>query len=168
CRRGIRHVVVVTSPTHTRRARLILRQALGPRIQLSVRPTSDALFPANQWWRRRRAIKDVLIEYQKFVVYWLVERWTIEPCGGLKPRERRTGSARLDGLADQRRQLALGGHLAGDVAAPHEFSPGEELANRGPARVRLDPFALVRLGENVDRLERHADLVERLDRGGGE
>jgi hypothetical protein len=26
----------------------------------------------------------VLIEYQKLVVYWLVERWTIEPCGGLR------------------------------------------------------------------------------------
>jgi uncharacterized SAM-binding protein YcdF (DUF218 family) len=98
CRRGFRHVVVVTSPTHTRRARMILRQAFGPRVQLTVRPTPDAVFPADQWWRRRRAIKDVLIEYQKFVVYWLVERWTIEPCGGLKPRGRQAaqrGSAAL-------------------------------------------------------------------------
>jgi uncharacterized SAM-binding protein YcdF (DUF218 family) len=86
CRRGLRHVVVVTSPTHTRRARLILAQALGPRVRLTIRPAPAAFFPADHWWRQRRAIKDVLIEYQKLVVYWLVERWTIEPCGGLRQR----------------------------------------------------------------------------------
>ena len=35
CGRGLRRLVVVTSPTHTRRARLILRQALGPDVALS-------------------------------------------------------------------------------------------------------------------------------------
>jgi uncharacterized SAM-binding protein YcdF (DUF218 family) len=88
CRHGVRRLVVVTSPTHTRRARLILAQSLGRGVELSVRPAPAAAFPADHWWRRRRTFKDVLIEYQKLVVYWLLERWTIEPCGGAPPRTR--------------------------------------------------------------------------------
>jgi uncharacterized SAM-binding protein YcdF (DUF218 family) len=169
CRRGLRHVVVVTSPTHTRRARLILAQALGPRVHLTVRPAPAAFFPAEHWWRQRRAIKDVLIEYQKLVVYWLVERWTIEPCGGLE-RSRAAARSALppDGLAEQRGELAFRMQLADDVTATDELSRHEQLGNGGPARVGLDPFSLLGLGEDVDRLERHADLVEHLDRGGRE
>jgi uncharacterized SAM-binding protein YcdF (DUF218 family) len=86
CNHGVRRLVVVTSPTHTRRARLILRRALGPRVALTVRPAPDALFPATHWWRRRRAMKQVLGEYQKLVVFWTLERWRIRPCGGLRAR----------------------------------------------------------------------------------
>jgi len=84
CGHGLRDVVVVTSPSHTRRARLILAQALGPGVSLTVRPAPAALFPAEHWWQRRRAMKEVLMEYEKLLAYWLVERWTIEPCGGLR------------------------------------------------------------------------------------
>lgn len=86
CRRGVSRLVVVTSPSHTRRARLILARALGPDVALSVRPAPAARFPAGRWWGRRRAMKDVLSEYEKLLAYWLVERWTIEPCGGLARR----------------------------------------------------------------------------------
>jgi uncharacterized SAM-binding protein YcdF (DUF218 family) len=86
CRRGLTRLVVITSPTHTRRARLILARALGPGIELAVRPAPAARFPASRWWRSRRAMKDVLAEYEKLLAYWLVERWTIEPCGGLARR----------------------------------------------------------------------------------
>jgi len=88
CRHGLHSLIVVTSPPHTRRARLILRQALGPGVALTVRPSPAAWFPADRWWRQRRAIKDVLTEYQKLAAYWLVERWSIEPCGGLGRRPR--------------------------------------------------------------------------------
>jgi uncharacterized SAM-binding protein YcdF (DUF218 family) len=168
CRRGLRHVVVVTSPTHTRRARLILAQALGPRVHLTVRPAPAAFFPAEHWWRQRRAMKDLLIEYQKLVVYWLFERWTIEPCGGLERRRAAARSAPPDRLAEQRGELAFRMQLADDVAATDELSGHEQLRNGGPARVGLDPFSLLGLGKDVDRLERNADLVEHLDRGGRE
>jgi uncharacterized SAM-binding protein YcdF (DUF218 family) len=82
CSRHLHSLVVVTSPAHTRRARLILTRALGPDVQLTVRPAPAAMFPADAWWRRRRAMKDVLVEYEKLAAYWLWERWTIEPCGG--------------------------------------------------------------------------------------
>jgi uncharacterized SAM-binding protein YcdF (DUF218 family) len=175
CRHGLRRVVVVTSPTHTRRARMILARALGPDVQLAVRPAPAAFFPADRWWRQRRAMKDVLIEYQKLLAYWLVERWTIQPCGGLRRQPgrwpaaaRAAGSGLPDGLAEQRRELALRVHLADDVAAADELPRHEHLRDGGPARVRLDAVPLVRLRENVDRLEGHADLVEHLDGGSGE
>ena len=86
CGNGVRRLVVVTSPSHTRRARLILRRALGSEVALTVRPAPDALFPATHWWRRRRAMKDVLGEYQKLLAFWTLERWRIRPCGGLRRR----------------------------------------------------------------------------------
>jgi uncharacterized SAM-binding protein YcdF (DUF218 family) len=98
CRHGVRRLIVVTSPTHTRRARLILTPALGPDVALTVRPAPAAVFPAERWWRRRRAIKDVVIEYEKLVLYWLVERWTIEPCGGLRPSPARSPQCRSTAL----------------------------------------------------------------------
>jgi uncharacterized SAM-binding protein YcdF (DUF218 family) len=167
CRHGLHRLIVVTSPAHTRRARLILRQSLGPDVALAVRPSPAALFPADRWWRQRRAIKDVLTEYQKLAAYWLAERWTIAPCGGLG-RRRRDARSILDGLADHRRQLALGVQLAHDVAAADELAAHEHLRDRRPVGVRLHSLTLLRVGEDVDGLERHADLVQHLHRGGGE
>src|SRR5439155_9102502 len=86
CSRHIHHVVVVTSLAHTRRARLILRQALGPRVALTVRPSRYDRFSARRWWHVRRDQKLVLTEWQKLANYWLNEHWTIEPCGGLRRR----------------------------------------------------------------------------------
>jgi uncharacterized SAM-binding protein YcdF (DUF218 family) len=80
CRSGMRSLVVVTSPSHTRRARLILRQVLEPRVLLAVRPAPADYFPP-QWWKRRTAAKLVLSEYQKLAHYWLRERWQLRPCG---------------------------------------------------------------------------------------
>src|SRR5262245_12416865 len=84
CTNHLHNLVVVTSRAHTRRARLILRQSLGPTIQLAVTPSRYDTFPAWRWWRVRHHAKNVLREYEKLVHYWLQERWQIEPCGGLK------------------------------------------------------------------------------------
>src|SRR5262249_45440745 len=84
CSAGIRRLIVVTSPYHTRRARLILRQTLGPGIALTIRPSQAGAFSPERWWRVRRDAKFVLTEYQKLLHYWLNERWTIAPCGGLR------------------------------------------------------------------------------------
>ncbi len=86
CSHGLRSLVVVTSPSHTRRARLILRQTLGPSVALSVRPTRAVPYPAHRWWRVHELAKQVLREYEKLAHYWLRERWSIEPCGGLARR----------------------------------------------------------------------------------
>jgi len=86
CAHHLARLVVVTSRAHTRRARLILREALGPRVALTLRPSRHDAFAARRWWRDRRDAKLVLSEYEKLAHYWLRERWLIAPCGGLRRR----------------------------------------------------------------------------------
>jgi uncharacterized SAM-binding protein YcdF (DUF218 family) len=171
CRKGLRQLVVVTSRPHTRRARLILRRALGPDVQVAVRPSRYDTFSAGRWWRIRHHAKVVLREYQQLAHHWLRERWLIEPCGGLRrrpvPARPRSGGA-LDGGAQQRRQLAARVHLAHDVAAADELPVHVHLRDRRPVGVGLDRLALLGLGQDVDRLEGDADLGENADGRGGE
>ena len=75
-----RSVVVVTSRYHSRRARMILRRALGSTVVLSVRPSRHDPFEQARWWGDRRDAKAVLSELEKLAHYWLRERWVIEPC----------------------------------------------------------------------------------------
>ena len=86
CAHGYRRLVVVTSRQHTRRARLILRRALGPGVELVMRPAHYDEFRGARWWRVRRNAKLVLGEYERLVNFWLRERWSIRPCGGLARR----------------------------------------------------------------------------------
>ena len=84
CAHHVSRLVVVTSRPHTRRSRLILRQALGPTVALAIRPSRHDHFSETRWWRIRRDAKTVVSEYQKLAHYWLREHWTIKPCGGLR------------------------------------------------------------------------------------
>jgi uncharacterized SAM-binding protein YcdF (DUF218 family) len=87
-----RSVVVVTSRYHSRRARMILRQALDPSIVLAVRPSRHDPFQAARWWSDRRDAKAVLWEFEKLAHYWLREHWLIEPC---RLRQDGRGAAQL-------------------------------------------------------------------------
>jgi uncharacterized SAM-binding protein YcdF (DUF218 family) len=98
CAHGMRRLVVVTSPAHTRRARAILVRALGPDIAVAVRPARADHFAGRRWMRVRRDAKLVLSEWQKLLHHWLVERWQIRPCGGL--RRRAAATAQADCAAD--------------------------------------------------------------------
>jgi uncharacterized SAM-binding protein YcdF (DUF218 family) len=88
CPSGVRRLVVVTSPAHTRRARAIFRRALGGVVDVAVRPAEAAAFPARDWWRHRHAAKIVALEWEKLASHWLVERWGLAPCAPrtLSPR----------------------------------------------------------------------------------
>jgi uncharacterized SAM-binding protein YcdF (DUF218 family) len=88
CRSGVRTLVVVTSPPHTRRARTIFRRALGDGIDLVVRPSSATDFPATRWWKSRWAAKAVAFEWEKLASYWLVEHWGLSPCTPASLRRR--------------------------------------------------------------------------------
>jgi hypothetical protein len=112
CAHGIRSLVVVTSPSHTRRARLIVGRALGPTIALAMRP-SRARFGGARWYAVRRDAKLVLSEWQKLAYHWLRERWQIHPCGDLG---RRTTSA------------AAGGSQAGVATADFTSAASSPLA----------------------------------------
>ena len=76
----VRSLVVVTSRYHSRRARLILRQALAPEIRLALRASRYDPFDAERWWNDRRDAKAVLSELEKLTHYWTREFWLIEPC----------------------------------------------------------------------------------------
>src|SRR5438034_5917573 len=84
CAHRLRRFIVVTSRAHSRRARLILRQALGAGIALAMRPSRYDAFAPARWWHVRRDAKLVLSEYQKLTNYLLTERWKIAPCRGLR------------------------------------------------------------------------------------
>jgi len=86
CRHDMRSLVVVTSPSHTRRARLVLQRSLGPTIALAIRPARADTFARARWFRVRRDAKVVLSEWMKLANHWLVERWRLQPCGGLERR----------------------------------------------------------------------------------
>ena len=83
CRHQMHDLIIVSSRTHTRRARMILRQSLGPSVHLTMRPSRYDPFTAGRWWRVASSAKQVLSEYEKLAHYWVVERWQIQPCGGL-------------------------------------------------------------------------------------
>ena len=84
CSHRLRRLVIVTSRAHTRRARLIYRRALGDVVAVAVRPSRYDVFSPTRWWHVRRDAKIVLYEYERLLHHWLRERWTIEPCGGLR------------------------------------------------------------------------------------
>jgi len=68
--RGWDSVIVVTSPSHTRRAWWMFRHAMekeGVRIQ--VTPSTYSGFRAEDWWKTRRYVREVIVEYQKLLFY---------------------------------------------------------------------------------------------------
>jgi len=84
CRQHFHRVVVVTWKAHSRRARWILTRAFGPGVEIIMRPTRYDYFSPRRWWRVRRDSKIALLEWEKLLHYLFLERWQIEPCGGLR------------------------------------------------------------------------------------
>lgn len=68
--RGWQRVLVVTSPFHTRRSRLLFRQVLGSiGIDVRVVPSRHGSFRGEDWWRERSGVRNLIIEYQKLFLY---------------------------------------------------------------------------------------------------
>jgi uncharacterized SAM-binding protein YcdF (DUF218 family) len=65
-----RSLILVTSPTHSRRAWLTFRKAIPDKeIRITVMPTPYSKFRAEDWWKTRRYVRDVIMEYQKLIYY---------------------------------------------------------------------------------------------------
>jgi uncharacterized SAM-binding protein YcdF (DUF218 family) len=65
-----RSLILVTSPTHCRRAWLTFRKAIPDKeIRIAVMPTPYSKFRAEDWWKTRRYVRDVIMEYQKLIYY---------------------------------------------------------------------------------------------------
>lgn len=69
--RGWHSLVVVTSPYHTRRARIILREVFSSTsIMVSVVPVEPSWYRAEDWWQYPTSRAMTLLEYVKLVAYW--------------------------------------------------------------------------------------------------
>ncbi len=66
---GARHVLLVTSDFHTRRAGKAFRAA-APEITFDVVGATDAYFSPENWWRNREGRKTFAIEWMKTVASW--------------------------------------------------------------------------------------------------
>lgn len=77
--RGYRSLLLVTSKYHTRRAGLIYRHLAGDALEIIVRPAREDSFESEAWWRSRTMTRRVIIEYQKLLVFLLLDRWRTSP-----------------------------------------------------------------------------------------
>ena len=60
--RGFRRVIIVSSPYHTRRIRLIWSSRFERELPAIVRPTRHEPVDPTRWWRSRRPLEDVTHE----------------------------------------------------------------------------------------------------------
>ncbi len=69
--RGWRSLIVVTSPYHTRRARVAFRDALRDTgIVVRIRPVNEHWYRADSWWKSRDGLRETWTEYAKLLLYF--------------------------------------------------------------------------------------------------
>lgn len=66
-----RRLIVVTSNYHTRRARYIFRDVLGPDFDIRVAPAADSEFDPRAWWQSREGCKT----FARESAAWLLAVW---------------------------------------------------------------------------------------------
>lgn len=65
-------VLIVTSPTHSRRALWIFRRALrGTGVEVLFAPSPNPAFPIDRWWKFHMGVKSVVTEYFGLGYYWV-------------------------------------------------------------------------------------------------
>jgi uncharacterized SAM-binding protein YcdF (DUF218 family) len=68
--RGFKSIILVTSPTHTRRTLYVFRKVFaGDEVVFYTIPSSYSQFKTEDWWKHRKYQKEVLLEYQKLLYY---------------------------------------------------------------------------------------------------
>jgi uncharacterized SAM-binding protein YcdF (DUF218 family) len=79
---GFDSILLVTSKMHTRRAAAIYRHLAGDRLRIVTRPARDDAFRADTWWKDRAQLRRVVIEFEKLLVFHLIDRWWTSPLAG--------------------------------------------------------------------------------------
>jgi uncharacterized SAM-binding protein YcdF (DUF218 family) len=70
-RGGCRSIMVVTSAFHTRRTYLTYKKVFGELdVLILMRYSRYSEFRPDNWWKNRRYLRSVIIEYQKLIYYW--------------------------------------------------------------------------------------------------
>lgn len=70
-REGFRSLLIITSPTHSRRSWITFRKVIqkdNVRILMMPSPYSD--FRAEDWWKKRKYLREVIVEYEKLIYYY--------------------------------------------------------------------------------------------------
>jgi len=70
--RGYRSFILITSPTHSRRALLTFKRVFeDQKVHILVLPSSYSEFRPGDWWKKRRYVREVILEYEKLLFYVL-------------------------------------------------------------------------------------------------
>jgi len=72
-REGVDKLILITSPSHSRRASIIFSNLLP--VEVISSPTSYEEFSGAGWWKRRDWARQVVLEYQKLLHFLLWERF---------------------------------------------------------------------------------------------
>jgi uncharacterized SAM-binding protein YcdF (DUF218 family) len=68
---NFRSLILITSPTHSRRAWMVFKKAMKSEgVRILVVPSPYSKFKAEAWWKDRKYSKEVLFEYQKLIYYF--------------------------------------------------------------------------------------------------
>ncbi len=78
-RRGVHSLVLVTSKSHARRAKAIFDVLAQGEFEMRVYATPYDPFPPDSWWHERRMARRLVIEYGKWLMFQLVDRWRPRP-----------------------------------------------------------------------------------------
>jgi len=71
-KRGFKSIIIITSPTHSRRSWLTFRKVFeGSDVRVLSLPCKYSGFSVKGWWNDRSYLRDVLIEYEKLLYYKL-------------------------------------------------------------------------------------------------
>lgn len=75
-RNHYRSVILITSPTHSRRAWLIFKRVMREtETRLAMVPTPYSRFKPEDWWKDRRYVQEVVLEYEKLIHEGLRTLW---------------------------------------------------------------------------------------------
>ena len=74
--KGFHSLIIVTSPTHTRRAWLTFENVFEKDdVEVLMAPSRYTKFKPDDWWKTRRYAKEVIVEYQKLIYYTFKYFW---------------------------------------------------------------------------------------------
>lgn len=69
---GYRTLIIVTSPTHARRTWLTFKKVFGKdEVKIMMKPSQYSEFRSDNWWKKTKYIREVIIEYQKLIYFAL-------------------------------------------------------------------------------------------------
>ena len=70
--KNIRSLILVTSPTHARRAFLVFKKEMaGQEVRILAIPSPYSNYNPEGWWKNPKQFRDVVMEYQKLLYYFL-------------------------------------------------------------------------------------------------